>query len=128
MADEIAIKAPKNYPLRGAIILFIAHTVFIVFLLLWTLEKSIFTSSGGNFILYLIEFPGVVITKAIGQAESLEVIAPYAITFFINTVFYTLIGFGLGSLFYELGWVDETDNLFLTEDELMEKDQKEHEA
>jgi hypothetical protein len=118
MPEEIQVKPPKNYPLRGAVILGVAHLLFIVIILLWGFERSIFMSSGGNFILYFFELPGAELARALGQTESLDVMAPYAVAFFVNTIFYVLLGFALGYLFLKLDWIDESHNVFLTDDEL----------
>ncbi|MBI4835377.1 MAG: hypothetical protein HY811_11260 [Planctomycetes bacterium] len=113
---------PVNYPIRTALIFLAAHTALFATILAWSWEERIFSSSGGNFILYIFEFLGVVITKAVGQAEDLTVVAPYIITFLVNSIFYAAIGFGIGSLFHELGWVEQSHNIFQTEEELSDKD------
>jgi hypothetical protein len=113
---------PVNYPLRTALIFLAAHTAFFGFILAWSWGDRIFSSSGGNLILYVFEFIGVFITKAVGQAEDLTVIAPYAIAFLVNSLFYAAIGFGVGSLFHELGWVPQSHNIFQTEEELTDED------
>jgi len=117
-------KTPKNYALNGAIIFGSVHAFIIILLLLWSLQASIFSTSGGNFLLFLLEWPGVVLTKVLGQAGDLEAVVPYIITFFTNTLVYAAIGFGLGHLFHKKGWIDELENTFLTEEEVLHKEEK----
>lgn len=73
------------------------------------------------FFLYLIELPGILLTKLIGEAENLDVVAPYAITFFVNTLFYAAVGYGVGHLFQRMGWIEETVDIFLSDEELERK-------
>jgi len=116
--EEVQIKPQKNYPLRGAAIFCVSHLLFVIIILLWGFERSIFTSSGGNFILYLLQLPGTKLARALGQAESLDVMAPYAVAFFVNTIFYAVLGFAIGYLFLKLDWIKGSHNVFLTEEEL----------
>lgn len=123
MTDTEKNTTSKDYKIYGAIALLLGHVVFVILILTWSLEKSIFSSSGGNFILFFIELPGVLLTRLFGMAKDLESTFPFAVAFIINTIFYGLVGFGLGALFQKLNWIDEVRNLFLTEEEIMEKEE-----
>lgn len=108
----------KNYPLRGSLIFVIAHVLLVSFVIVWGFEKNMFSGQGFYFLLYLIELPGIMLTKIIGEAENLDVIAPYAIAFFVNTLFYGVVGYGVGYLFQRMGWIEVTEDIFLSDEEL----------
>jgi hypothetical protein len=115
---------PKNYALTGAIIFGSVEVFIMIVLLLWSLQASIFSYSGGSFILFFTQMPGVLLTKLFKQAGNLESSTPYAIAFFINIAVYSGIGYYLGNLFHKKGWLDEVENVFLTEEEVYQKEEK----
>ena len=124
MAADVEHKPPKNYPLRGAIYFMIGHVFLAILITLWGYQTSIFEYHSVDKLFYIIELPGAEFTSLIGQAppiagqaESTGGTTPYLITFIINTICYGLIGFGVGYLFKRYNLIEETENVFLTEEE-----------
>lgn len=117
MAADVEHKPPKNYPLRGAIYFMIGHVFLAILITLWGYQTSIFEYHSVDKLFYIIELPGAEFTSLIGQAENLDESTPYLITFIINTICYGLIGFGVGYLLKRYNLIEETENVFLTEEE-----------
>lgn len=122
--EETAAKTSRNYKIYCAIVFAIAHVILVIFILTWSLHKAAFSYSGGNFILFMMELPGVLIAKIFGLAGNLESALPFIIAFILNTIAYAAIGYGLGAFFQKRNWIEEIQDLLLTEEEIWAKEEK----
>ena len=111
----------KKFPFRLAIVFVISHVIFAILISLWGFHISIFQPHSADVLLYIMELPGVELAKGIDYANIEEEIS-FILAFFVNTIFYALVGFALGHVALYFQVKEDIDELFLTEAEIKEKD------
>ncbi|MFH0888090.1 MAG: hypothetical protein V1871_02650 [Planctomycetota bacterium] len=117
-----AIKHDPKYPRKVALALVIFHVIFAISITIWHLHIYILKPNSFGCIVYLLELPGAIILKILGQNQNIESVIIYIIAFFINTVFYGFLGYFLGRIFQKYGWDKEIRTLCKLETEVYEKE------
>lgn len=86
------------FPRQVTIFCIILHTCFFAVITIWGFHTSILAPHSADWMFRLLEMPGALLVDVIGQSAEVDSVLPYAVIFIVGTIFYAVVGYGLGKL------------------------------
>lgn len=106
------------FPKHVAVFCTILHTCFFAVIIVWGLNSSILAPHSADWIIRLIEMPGALFVDLIGQGSYVDSTIPYVVVFFIGSIFYAAVGYGLGLLLRKYRIDEDINDLLHLEEEV----------